>query len=217
MDEKYLNLQEAICDGDDEAALEAVDALLEDGVNPLSIFTECVEPTLNELGEQFAKLEIFLPDLVLAGEAVTAIQEKLLPIMQAQNIQGRQKGVGVIATVSGDIHDIGKNMVGLMMQINGFEMTDLGVDVSPMAILKKAEEVNADLVLLSGLMLPSLPFMKETIELIRHNSKLGGHTKIMVGGGPVTNEWAMANGADGYSDDSIGAVKLAHQLMGLTV
>ena len=66
MDEKYLNLQEAICDGDDEAALEAVDALLEDGVNPLSIFTECVEPTLNELGEQFAKLEIFLPDLVLA-------------------------------------------------------------------------------------------------------------------------------------------------------
>lgn len=217
MDEKYLNLQEAICDGDDETALEEVDGLLENGTNPLSIFTECVEPTLNELGEQFAKLEIFLPDLVLAGEAVTAIQEKLLPIMQAQNIQGRQKGVGVIATVSGDIHDIGKNMVGLMMQINGFEMTDLGVDVSPMAILKKAEEVNADLVLLSGLMLPSLPFMKETIELIRHNSKLGGHTKIMVGGGPVTNEWAMANGADGYSDDSIGAVKLAHQLMGLTV
>ena len=215
MDEKYLNLQEAICDGDDETALEEVDGLLENGTNPLSIFTECVEPTLNELGEQFAKLEIFLPDLVLAGEVVTAIQEKLLPIMQAENIQGRQKGTGVIATVSGDIHDIGKNMVCLMMQINGFEMTDLGVDVSPMSILKKAEEVNADLVLLSGLMLPSLPFMKETIELIRHNPKLGSHTKIMVGGGPVTNEWAMSNGADGYSDDSISAVKLAHQLMGL--
>jgi methanogenic corrinoid protein MtbC1 len=178
MDEKYLNLQEAICDGDDETALEEVDGLLENGTNPLSIFTECVEPTLNELGEQFAKLEIFLPDLVLAGEVVTAIQEKLLPIMQAENIQGRQKGTGVIATVSGDIHDIGKNMVCLMMQINGFEMTDLGVDVSPMSILKKAEEVNADLVLLSGLMLPSLPFMKETIELIRHNPKLGSHTKL---------------------------------------
>lgn len=217
MDEKYLNLQEAICDGDDETALEEVDGLLENGTNPLDIFTECVEPTLNELGEQFAKLEIFLPDLVLAGEVVTAIQEKLLPIMQAANIQGRQKGIGVIATVSGDIHDIGKNMVGLMMQINGFEMTDLGVDVSPMSILKKAEELNADLVVLSGLMLPSLPFMKETIELIRHNPKLGSHTKIMVGGGPVTNEWAMSNGADGYSDDSIGAVKLAHQLMGLEV
>ena len=80
MDEKYLNLKEAICDGDDEAALEEVDSLLEAGVGPLSIFTECVEPTLNEMGEQFAKLEIYLPDLVMAGDVVTAIQEKLMPI-----------------------------------------------------------------------------------------------------------------------------------------
>ncbi|MDE7221586.1 MAG: cobalamin-dependent protein [Oscillospiraceae bacterium] len=216
MNEKYLNLKEAICDGDDEAALDEVENLLEASANPLDIFTDCVEPTLNELGEQFAKLEIFLPDLVLAGEAVAAIQSKLLPIMQEQNIKGRQKGRGVIATVSGDIHDIGKNMVCLMMQINGFEMVDLGVDVAPMEILRRAEEMDADIVALSGLMLPSLPFMKETIELVRHSSKLGGHTKIMVGGGPVTKEWADANGADGYSDDSIGAVKLAHELMGLS-
>lgn len=215
MDEKYLALKESIADGDEDAALEEIDLLLEADVSPLNIFSDCVEPTLNELGEQFAKLEIFLPDLVMAGETVTVIQDKLLPIMNEQNLEGHKKGKGVIATVSGDIHDIGKNMVCLMLQINGFDTIDLGVDVHPMEILKKAEEIKADFVALSGLMLPSLPYMRETIELIKNNSTLGNHTKVMVGGGPVTNDWAVANGADGYSDDSIGAVKLAHELLGL--
>ena len=92
MDEKYLNLKEAINDGDDEAALEEADVLLEAGTNPLQIFTECVEPTLNEMGEQFAKLEIYLPDLVMAGDCVTALQEKLTPIMQEQNLEEISKG-----------------------------------------------------------------------------------------------------------------------------
>lgn len=214
MDEKYLNLKEAICDGDDEVALEEVDSLLETGVGPLSIFTECVEPTLNEMGEQFAKLEIYLPDLVMAGDVVTAIQEKLMPIMQEQNIAGIQKGKGVIATVQGDIHDIGKNMVALMLRINGFDMMDLGVDVAPVEIVKRAEEIGADIVCLSGLMLPSLPYMRETIDLVKNNPKLA-HTKVMVGGGPVTRKWAEENGADGYSDDSTEAVKLAQELMGI--
>ena len=135
MEEKYLTLQEAICDGDEDIALEEVDKLLEEGTNPLDIFTSCVEPTLNEMGDQFARLEIYLPDLVMAGDAVTAIQDKLVPIMQEQNIQGIRKGCGVIATVQGDIHDIGKNMVALMLRINGFEMNDLGVDVSAVEIV----------------------------------------------------------------------------------
>ena len=214
MDEKYLQLKEAICDGDDEEALEEVNGLLEAGVGPLSIFTDCVEPTLNEMGEQFAKLEIYLPDLVLAGDVVTAIQERLTPIMQEQHIEGIQKGKGVIATVQGDIHDIGKNMVALMLRINGFEVVDLGVDVSPVEIARRAEEIGADIVCLSGLMLPSLPYMRETIELVKHNPKLA-NTKVMVGGGPVTRKWAEENGADGYSDDSTEAVKLAHQLLGI--
>lgn len=214
MDEKYLPLKEAIQDGDDEAALEVVDSLLEAGVSPLSVFTDCVEPTLNEMGEQFARLEIYLPDLVMAGDVVTAVQEKLMPIMQEQNISGVQKGKGVIATVQGDIHDIGKNMVALMLRINGFEMTDLGVDVSPVEIVKRAEEVGADLVCLSGLMLPSLPYMRETIDLVKSNPHLA-NTKVMVGGGPVTRRWAEENGADGYSDDSTEAVKLARDLLGI--
>ena len=215
MDEKYLNLKEAINDGDDEAALEEADVLLEAGTNPLQIFTECVEPTLNEMGEQFAKLEIYLPDLVMAGDCVTALQEKLTPIMQEQNLEEISKGKGVIATVQGDIHDIGKNMVALMLQINGIELIDLGVDVSPVEIVKKAEEMNADLVCLSGLMLPSLPYMRETIEQVKANSKLGSHTKIMVGGGPVTEKWAAENGADGYSDNANEAVRLAFELLGV--
>jgi len=213
--EKFQALSEAIFDGDDETSLDEVDKLLREGTNPLNIFTECVEPTLNDMGEQFAALEIFLPDLVLAGDVVTAIQDKLMPIMKEQNIEGRNKGKGVIATVSGDLHDIGKSMVCLMLQINGFQIVDLGVDVSPINIVRKAEEMDADIVALSGLMIPSLPYMKETIDQVRASSKLGNHTKIMVGGGPVTQKWADDNGADGYSDDSLGAVRLASELMGV--
>ncbi len=216
MEDLYLPLKEAIIDGEVDDALNESQGLLDQGVNPLNIFTDCVEPTINELGEQFSRLEVFLPDLIIAGDVVTALQEKLLPIMKELNISGREKGKGIIATVFGDLHDIGKNMVSLMLDINGFQMSDLGVDVAPMAIVKKAEEINADFVCLSALMLPSLPYMKETIDLIKNNAKLKDHTLIMVGGGPVTETWAKSHGADGYADDAIGAVRLAHELLGIS-
>jgi Predicted cobalamin binding protein len=212
MDEKYLKLSEAIRDGDEDESVEAAKALLEQDVSPLDIFTKCVEPTLNVLGEQFAKLEIFLPDLITAGDAVKALQELLLPVMKEKNIASRQKGTAVIATVYGDIHDIGKNMVTLMMEINGYKMYDLGVDIPPVAIIQKAEETKADLICLSGLMLPSLPYMYETIKLAKNNNNLKA-AKVMVGGGPVTQEWADRHGADGYSDDAMGAVRKADELM----
>jgi trimethylamine corrinoid protein len=102
-----------------------------------------------------------------------------------------------------------------MMQVNGFEMYDLGVDASPMNLVAKAEEVNADLLCLSGLMMPSMPFMRETIELAKANPVLKDHIKIMVGGGPVTEQWAGDNGADGYADDAMGAVKKAYELLAI--
>lgn len=213
MDAKYDALVEAILDGEEDDGVDAVKELVDGGTSSVAIFSECIEPTLNDLGEQFARLEVFLPDLILAGDVVKAIQAYLLPIMQSENAEGSTKGVGLIATVYGDMHDIGKNMVALMLQINGFDTLDMGVDVSPMALLKKAEEINADFVGLSGLMMPSLPYMAETIELIHASSKLAGKTKVMVGGGPVTQQWADAHGADGYSDDAIGAVRLAKKLL----
>ncbi|MFI3312268.1 MAG: cobalamin-dependent protein [Eubacteriales bacterium] len=213
MDTKFEDLVEAILDGEEDDGVEAVKVLMEEGMKSVDIFSQCIEPTLNDLGEQFAKLEIFLPDLILAGDVVKAIQEYLLPLMKDEDSSGNCHGKGLIATVYGDMHDIGKNMVALMLQINGFDAIDMGVDVSPMVILKKAEEINADFVGLSGLMMPSLPYMAETIELIHASSKLKGHTKVMVGGGPVTQQWAETHGADGYSDDAMGAVQLARKLV----
>jgi methanogenic corrinoid protein MtbC1 len=215
MNEKYTALINAIHEGDIEAGVSSVELLLQEGSSPVEIFTECIEPSLNHMGIAFSKMEIFLPELIVAADVVNAIQELVKPILAESGEAGISKGKGVIATVQGDLHDIGKNMVSLMMQVNGFEMYDLGVDASPMNLVAKAEEVNADLLCLSGLMMPSMPFMRETIELAKANPVLKDHIKIMVGGGPVTEQWAGDNGADGYADDAMGAVKKAYELLAI--
>jgi 5-methyltetrahydrofolate--homocysteine methyltransferase len=212
MREEFNLLRDTIVMGDIEGAASQVGVMMEKGENPVLVFSECVEPTLNDLGEKFSRLEIFLPELMIAADVVDAIQAVVKPYLKGDATANTQKGSAVIATVYGDLHDIGKNMVSLMMQVNGIETYDLGVDVTPRDLIKKAEEVNADLLCLSGLMVPSLPFMRETIELARANEKIGNHIKVMVGGGPVTQGWADTNGADGYADDAIGAVKLALEL-----
>lgn len=214
MDKKFADLTDAIQMGDVDEGLSAVRGLLKNGTEPVDIFSECVEPVLNKLGEQFAVLEIFLPDLMVAGDVVNAIQDEIAPLLEGDGKLGNNKGRAVIGTVYGDLHDIGKNMVSLMMRVNGFEMYDLGVDVSPVALVKKAEEVQADLLCLSGLMMPSMPYMRETIEMVKQNSKLAGKIKVVVGGGPVTEQWANDHGADGYADDAMGAVKKALELVG---
>lgn len=213
MDEKFVILIDAIISGDDGAGLVETRRLIEAGISPVKIFSDCVEPTLNDLGEQFSRLEIFLPDLMVAGQVVNAIQSEVAPLLEGDASNGLHKGKAVICTVCGDLHDIGKNMVSLMMEVNGIEMFDMGVDVRTTAIVDKAIEVEADLVCLSGLMMPSMPFMRETIELVKGNPKLKGKTKVMVGGGPVTKQWAENNGADGYANDATEAVKLAFELL----
>jgi methanogenic corrinoid protein MtbC1 len=212
MDEKYLALADAVKEGDIDKGVAEVEKLLSQGVKPVALFTECIEPTLNILGQQFSVLEIFLPELMIAADVVNAIQEVVEPILRESGEANISKGTAVIATVYGDLHDIGKNMVSLMMQVNGFKVYDMGVDVSPQALLAKSEEVNADILCLSGLMMPSMPFMRETIELSKSNPKLAG-MKIMVGGGPVTAQWASDNNADGYADDAMGAVKKGIELV----
>lgn len=212
MDKKYEMLAEAIIDGDDEAALEATDALLNQGVAPLEIFAECIQETLNELGEQFAKLEIFLPELILASDVVSVVQTKLKPLMQATT-SATNVGRIVIGTAYGDLHDIGKNMVSLMLQVNGFEVRDLGTSVEPKAFIDAAEDFDADIIAISALMLPTLPYMKDTIEMVKGNPSLAPKIKIMVGGGPVNPMWAEEVGADGYSNDALEAVTKARELV----
>lgn len=213
MSDKFLALSEAICDGEEEAAISEVRTLVADGTDPVDIFSECVEPTLNNLGEQFSKMEIFLPDLIVAAEVTQAIrgelQDKILNSAKNTGVKGK----AVICTVNGDVHDIGKNIVALMLQVNGIDVVDLGVDVPPVKIVEKAVEIGADLVCLSSLMMPSLPYMRDTIDLVKNNPVLKDTAKVMVGGGPVTQQWADANNADGYSDDAHGAAVLALELL----
>ena len=187
--------------------------LVDSGVKPIEIFTGCIEPTLAVIGEQFSRLEIFLPEMINAAEVVKAIQKELKPRLEADQ-ESTSKGKIVIATVSGDLHDIGKNIVKAMLEVNGFDVDDLGVDVEAKIILKSARDSDADIIALSALMIPSLPFVKDVIDFVEANEEARAKFKVIVGGGPVNRDWATEAGADGYGDDAIEAVEIALQLVG---
>jgi methanogenic corrinoid protein MtbC1 len=211
MNEEYQSLSNAIHAGDKEAGIREALALVNGGKKVPQIFIECIEPTLVDVGDRFSRLDIFLPELMNSASAVKSIQEVLLPYLEGEQSQ-IQKGRIVICTVSGDLHDIGKNIVKTMLEVNGFELRDLGVDVSATNVIKAAVEFNADIIALSALMLPSLPSMKDVIDILHENPKYQGRFKVMVGGGPVSNEWANRSGADAYGDNAVDAVKVAHTL-----
>jgi len=207
----YENLVKAINEGEREACVNEALRLVGNGVSPIKIFTDCIEPTLVEVGYRFSRLEIFLPEMINSANSVKAVQEALLPYIQNEGSLAA-KGRIVIGTVSGDLHDIGKNIVKTMLEVNGFEVRDIGVDVNPGDMIKAALDFNADVIALSALMLPSLPYVKDLIDMLHGVEKYRGRFKVMVGGGPVSQEWAQKAGADGYGDDAIEAVRIAHIL-----
>jgi methanogenic corrinoid protein MtbC1 len=212
MSSQFANLETAIFEGNFDSGVEESLDLVKNGKKPIEIFTECIEPTLAEIGDQFSRLEIFLPEMINAAEVVKAIQEALKPHMEADQTN-TSKGKVVIATVSGDLHDIGKNIVKAMLEVNGYEIKDLGVDVSPQTALSSAKEFNADIIALSALMLPSLPFVKDVIDFVNADEESRKRFKVIVGGGPVSQEYADEIGADGYGDNAIDAVELVQKLL----
>src|SRR4030042_1216213 len=211
MNEEYQSLSNAIHAGDKETGIKEGLALVSLGKKVPQIFIECIEPTLVVVGERFSRLDIFLPELMNSASTVKAIQEILLPYL-ADEPSLSKRGRIVICTVSGDLRAIGKNIVKTMLEVNGFELKDLGVDVSTANVIRAAVEFDADIIALSALMLPSLPSMKDVIDILRENEKYKGRFKVMVGGGPVSKEWADKAGADAYGEDAIEAVKVAHSL-----
>jgi methylmalonyl-CoA mutase cobalamin-binding domain/chain len=212
MTDQFTSLEKSIIEGNAESGVTESLKLVEGGKKPIQIFTECIEPVLAEIGDQFSRLEIFLPEMINAAEVVKAIQEALKPYLEADQTSA-SKGKVVIATVSGDMHDIGKNIVKAMLEVNGFEIKDLGVDVSPKSILSSAKEFDANIIALSALMLPSLPFVKDVIDFVNADEATRERFKIIVGGGPVSRDWAVEAGADGYGDNAIDAVAIVRQLL----
>ena len=154
-----------------------------------------------------------MPELIEAADVVKAVQESLKSYLKAGEVAQTQKGRIVLCTIQGDIHDIGKNIVKAMLEVNGFEVQDLGVNVSPMDAIQAAKNFNADIIAISSLMLTSLPYVKDAIEMVKQNEGYRSRFKILVGGGPVSRDWAEKAQADGYGDDAIEAVTQATHLI----
>ncbi len=212
--ELYSDMRQSIIDGDTDQAAALAQQALEQGLDPLDAINLGFVPGVNYVGEQFGRGEMFLPDLVLAGEAMKTAVAVLEPEMQRRGSRRKMLGKVVLGTVKGDIHEIGKTLVATMLAAGGFEVHDLGVDVPVAKFAEKAREVGADIVGVSALLTTTMVGQKAVIEAL-DDMGLRPKTKVMVGGAPVTRSWANEIGAEGYSEDAIGAVAEAKKLMGV--
>jgi corrinoid protein of di/trimethylamine methyltransferase len=203
----------AVKAGEPEEAEALARQALEAGLDPLEVITKGFTPGMTVVGEQFSCGDVFLPDLVLAGEAMKAAIRVLEPELVRRGSQRDVLGRVVLGTVQGDIHEIGKSLVGTLLSANGFQVFDLGVDVPPQRFVEKTQEVDADIVGLSALLTTTMVVQEEVIQALE-GAGLRGRVKVMVGGAPVTQSWADEIGADGYAEDAMGAVVVAKRLLG---
>jgi corrinoid protein of di/trimethylamine methyltransferase len=211
--EQFKDMAQSVIDGEVEDAERLARQAIEQGVDPLDAINQGFVVGVNHVGEGYAAGEMFLPDLVLAGEAMKAAVAVLEPEMKRRGTKRQMLGTVVMGTVEGDIHDIGKTLVATMLSATGFQVYDLGVDVPVATFLEKARKVNADVVGLSALLTTTMVKQKTVIEALEE-AGLRRQVKVMVGGAPVTRSWAEEIGADGYSEDAIGAVAVAKELVG---
>jgi corrinoid protein of di/trimethylamine methyltransferase len=212
-DELFAALRQSVIDGDAVQSATLAQQALDDGVPPLDAIEIGLVPGLSYVGEQFGEGELFLPDMMLAARAMQKALDILEPELQAQSAQRTVVGRVVIGTVKGDIHEIGKNLVGMMLSTSGFEVHDLGVDVAPDRFVEAAREHNADIVGVSALLTTTMAGQRTVVEALV-SAGLRERVRVIVGGAPASESWAKEIGADGYSEDAIGAVALARKLLG---
>jgi methanogenic corrinoid protein MtbC1 len=204
-------LVQAIADMREEEALQLVREMVEDGVGPMAIL-DAVKEAMAIVGQRYEEGTYFLPELMLSGEMLNQIADILKPEM-AKMPEVKRHGKVVIGTVKGDIHDIGKNIVTFMLDVNGFDVLDLGVDVSPQKFVEAIQDFGPQVIGLSGFLTLAFDGMKETIEAIE-TAGLRNGVKIMIGGGQVNEEVRKYAGADGYGSDAMAGVSLAQKWVG---
>jgi corrinoid protein of di/trimethylamine methyltransferase len=212
-DELYQAMSQSVIDGEPEQAEELARKAISLGLDPLETIDQGYTRGMNVLGDRFARGEVFLPHLVMGGEAMKAAIAVLEPELARRQQQRQVLGKVVIGTVAGDIHEIGKSLVATMLSANGFQVFDLGVDVPVSTFVETAREVEADIVGLSALLTTTMLNQGKVIEELQE-AGLREKIKVMVGGAPVSQSWAEQIGADGYSENAVGAVALAKELMG---
>jgi corrinoid protein of di/trimethylamine methyltransferase len=210
----FQKMTQSIIDGDADAAVMLAKESLTANIDPLEAISKGFVIGVNTVGDAFGRGEAFLPELVMAGEAMKAAVGTLDPELKRRGAQRQMLGKVVIATVEGDIHEIGKSLVATMLGASGFDVYDLGVDTPGDKLIGKALEVNADIIAMSALLTTTMVKQREVIEELEKEG-LRKKIKIMVGGAPVTRDWVNSIGADGFSEDAIGAVALAKKLMGI--
>lgn len=207
----FEELNRAVIDGDSEVAVKLTEQAIGDGVSAAEILDRGLIPGLRQVGDLFADGEYFLPELIVSGEAVITALELVEPLLAKEGAP--PMGKYLIGTVQGDVHDLGKNIVVMMLRGNGWEVTDLGVDISPEEFCAAVKTGDYQVLGMSSLLTMTMPNAARTIEALTE-AGLRDKIKIMVGGAPVTREWVEQIGADAYAKDGPSTSQAASALLG---
>ena len=202
----FLELNKMVATGKSKAVKELVTAAIEEGSAPKDILEKGLLPGMSEIGEKFKNNEVYVPEVLIAARAMKAGVELLKPHMQTGEMGGA--GTAVIGTVKGDLHDIGKNLVKMMLEGKGFEVIDLGADVAPETFIKTAQEENCQIIAISALLTTTMNVMADVVKLAEE-AGIRDQVKIMVGGAPLTAAFAQKIGADAYTPDATSAAEVA--------
>lgn len=207
-------LKQAILSFDILEARRRAEEAMKAGVDPVEAIEKGLGPGIREVGERFHRYEIFLPHVVLAADAMAEAMKVLEPAIPRTRMREVKRGRVVVGTVEGDLHDLGKNVVAMMLRSAGLDVYDLGRDVRTDTFVERARELDADIIGVSSLMTTTRPYQRELIEELERLG-LRERFKVLVGGGPVTREWAEEIGADGYGRDAMDAVREVKRLLGI--
>jgi 5-methyltetrahydrofolate--homocysteine methyltransferase len=210
MSETLAKLAQAVIEGDMGATPGLTQQALDEGLDPAVILNDGLMPGMAHVGEAFRSGDMFVPEVLMAARAMQASMDLLRPLLVATDT--KMAGKIVIGTVKGDLHDIGKNLVAMMCEGAGFDITDLGRDVDPSRFVEAVKETNAEIVAMSALLTTTMRSMEHTIQALQE-AGLRDQVKIMVGGAPVTQEFADQIGADGYAPNAAAATDLAKVLV----